>query len=105
MSAVNAAAPRVSRGYLDRIKQFPMLSAEEERELARRCRDHGDTAAADRLVTSHLRLVAKAAQKKLSSSCVVSRSSTDCRTNAICRQSSSIRSPAAWTCRSRTSCT
>jgi RNA polymerase sigma-32 factor len=64
MSAVNAeAALQVSRSYLDRIKQFPMLSAEEERELARRCRDHGDTAAADRLVTSHLRLVVTAAQR------------------------------------------
>jgi len=64
MSAVNPkAAPGASRGYLDRIKQFPMLSAEEEQELARRYRDYGDTAAADQLVTSHLRLVAKAAQR------------------------------------------
>jgi len=64
MSAVNAkAAPVAGRGYLDRIKRFPMLSAEQEQELARRYRDYGDAAAADQLVTSHLRLVAKAAQR------------------------------------------
>lgn len=54
---------RGSHGYLGKIKQFPMLSADEEQELARRYRDHGETAAADRLATSHLRLVVKIAQQ------------------------------------------
>jgi RNA polymerase sigma-32 factor len=57
------ATSHVSRDYLDRIKQYPMLSAEEEQELARRYRDHGDVAAVERLATSHLRLVAKVAQQ------------------------------------------
>ncbi len=47
--------------YLQEIRKFPMLSAEEETALARRWRDHGDVEAAHRLVTSHLRLVAKIA--------------------------------------------
>jgi RNA polymerase sigma-32 factor len=42
-------------------RRFPMLDAEEEYMLARRWREHGDTQAAHRLVTSHLRLVAKIA--------------------------------------------
>ena len=47
--------------YLHRIRSYPMLAADEEFRLARRWRDHEDAAAADRLVTSHLRLVAKIA--------------------------------------------
>jgi RNA polymerase sigma-32 factor len=47
--------------YLQEIRKFPMLSAEEEYMLAKRWRTHGDKAAAHRLVTSHLRLVAKMA--------------------------------------------
>src|SRR5258708_579174 len=47
--------------YLDNIRRVPMLDAEEEVVLARRCREHGDRDAAHRLVTSHLRLVAKLA--------------------------------------------
>lgn len=47
--------------YLQEIRKFPMLSAEEETALARRWRDQGDVEAAHRLVTSHLRLVAKIA--------------------------------------------
>jgi RNA polymerase sigma-32 factor len=47
--------------YLREIKKFPMLSAEEEFALACRWRDHHDVNAAHRLVTSHLRLVAKIA--------------------------------------------
>ena len=47
--------------YLQEIRKFPMLSAEEELELSRRWRDHEDMAAAHKLVTSHLRLVAKIA--------------------------------------------
>lgn len=47
--------------YLNEIKKFPMLSAEEEYTLANRLSIHGDTEAAHQLVTSHLRLVAKLA--------------------------------------------
>jgi RNA polymerase sigma-32 factor len=47
--------------YLRRIRLFPMLESEEEQDLARRWRDHGDVEAGHRLVTSHLRLVAKIA--------------------------------------------
>ena len=47
--------------YLQDIRKFPMLAPEEELSLSRAWRDNGDTAAAHRLVTSHLRLVAKIA--------------------------------------------
>ena len=47
--------------YLQEIKRFPILSAEEEYMLAKSFKEHGDTKAAHKLVTSHLRLVAKIA--------------------------------------------
>jgi RNA polymerase sigma-32 factor len=47
--------------YLDEIRRFPMLEPGEEYMLAKRWREHGDRDAAHRLVTSHLRLVAKIA--------------------------------------------
>lgn len=47
--------------YLQDIRKFPMLAPEEELDLSRRWRDKEDTEAAHRLVTSHLRLVAKIA--------------------------------------------
>jgi RNA polymerase sigma-32 factor len=47
--------------YLDEIRRFPMLEPNEEFMLAKRWREHGDRNAAHRLVTSHLRLVAKIA--------------------------------------------
>jgi RNA polymerase sigma-32 factor len=47
--------------YLQEIKKFPILTAEEEYMLAKRYKEHGDTDAAHKLVTSHLRLVAKIA--------------------------------------------
>ena len=47
--------------YLDEIRRFPMLEPQEEFILAKRWREHGDRVAAHRLVTSHLRLVAKIA--------------------------------------------
>ena len=50
----------VSR-YLREIRQFPLLAPEEEFMLAKRWREHDDSQAAHRLVTSHLRLVAKIA--------------------------------------------
>jgi RNA polymerase sigma-32 factor len=58
------AATLVSAGttrYLEEIRRFPMLEAEEECVLAKRWREHGDADAAHKLVTSHLRLVAKIA--------------------------------------------
>ena len=63
------AAPRIpaltSEGnlsrYLEEIRKFPMLEPDEEFMLAKRWTEHGDTEAAHRLVTSHLRLVAKIA--------------------------------------------
>jgi RNA polymerase sigma-32 factor len=51
------------RRYLQEIRNFPMLAEDEEYMLAKRYHEHGDTAAAHRLVTSHLRLVAKIAMK------------------------------------------
>ncbi len=47
--------------YLQEIRKFPMLSQDEEYILAKRWREHNDTDAAHKLVTSHLRLVAKIA--------------------------------------------
>jgi len=47
--------------YLAQIKKFPMLSAEEEYMLAKSWRDRGNLKSAQKLVTSHLRLVAKIA--------------------------------------------
>jgi RNA polymerase sigma-32 factor len=61
-SAVINVAPEgnLSR-YLQEIRKFPMLSPEEELALSKRWRDHQDMEAAHKLVTSHLRLVAKIA--------------------------------------------
>jgi RNA polymerase sigma-32 factor len=47
--------------YLEEIRRFPMLEPQEEYMLARSWREHGDRDAAHKLVTSHLRLVAKIA--------------------------------------------
>src|SRR5580693_4267484 len=47
--------------YLEEIRRFPMLKPQDEYMLAKRWREHGDRIAAHRLVTSHLRLVAKIA--------------------------------------------
>ena len=47
--------------YLAQIKKFPMLDAEEEYMLAKNWREHGNLQSAHKLVTSHLRLVAKIA--------------------------------------------
>ena len=49
--------------YLTQIRKFPILTQEEETAFARRWRNHGDREAAYRLVTSHLRLVAKIAMR------------------------------------------
>ncbi len=65
--AQKTSLPAVASGegglnrYLQEIRQFPMLQPEEEFMLAKRWKEHGDTAAAHKLITSHLRLVAKIA--------------------------------------------
>jgi RNA polymerase sigma-32 factor len=48
-------------GYLAKIKKFPMLSSKEEYMLAKNWKEKGDLKSAQKLVTSHLRLVAKIA--------------------------------------------
>ena len=59
--------PTISSGdggltrYLEEIRRFPMLEPQEEYMLAKRYAEHDDRKAAHRLVTSHLRLVAKIA--------------------------------------------
>jgi RNA polymerase sigma-32 factor len=60
MQAATLVSARTTR-YLEEIRRFPMLEAEEESLLAKRWREHGDADAAHKLVTSHLRLVAKIA--------------------------------------------
>jgi len=62
----NAKLPSIAiegslSSYLTQIKKFPMLSAEEEYMLAKSWKERGDLKAAQKLVTSHLRLVAKIA--------------------------------------------
>ena len=49
--------------YLTQIKKFPMLSPEEEYMLAKRWKKRGDLKSAQKLITSHLRLVAKIAMR------------------------------------------
>ncbi|MDC0398667.1 RNA polymerase sigma factor RpoH [Alphaproteobacteria bacterium] len=66
MASNIAVMPKISvegnlSRYLEEIQKFPMLQASEEYMLARSWRDHDDTEAAHKLVTSHLRLVAKIA--------------------------------------------
>ncbi len=62
--ATPGAIPNVTDGlgfYFAKIKQFPMLSEEDEFMLAKRWQEHQDPKAAEKLVSSHLRLVAKIA--------------------------------------------
>jgi RNA polymerase sigma-32 factor len=63
---MSAALPMISgesglARYLTQIRRFPMLAPEEEYMLAKRWREYQDPVAAKKLVTSHLRLVAKIA--------------------------------------------
>ena len=53
---------RALAAYLQKIRLYPLLSHAEEAALARRYRQSGDADAAEALVTSHLRLVAKVAK-------------------------------------------
>ena len=63
--AVNQLAVMTPEGglsrYLTEIRKFPMLTKDEEFMLAKRWKEHEDPEAAHRMVTSHLRLVAKIA--------------------------------------------
>ncbi len=60
--ALTAMSPEGSLSrYLAEIRKFPLLEQSEEYMLAKRFHEHGDTEAAEKLVTSHLRLVAKIA--------------------------------------------
>ena len=66
MARTLAALPAVSAEgglsrYLQEIRKFPMLEPQEEFMLAKSWREHGDRESAHKLVTSHLRLVAKIA--------------------------------------------
>src|SRR5690554_5737930 len=69
MSTATRASPRLPvltpesnlTRYLQEIRKFPMLEADQEYMLAKRWREHEDLDAAHQLVTSHLRLVAKIA--------------------------------------------
>jgi len=47
--------------YLDEIRKFPMLEPHEEFMLAKAWQEHADQEAAEKLITSHLRLVARIA--------------------------------------------
>ena len=47
--------------YLQRIRRYPMLTPEQETTFACEFRDNDDATAAEKLITSHLRLVAKIA--------------------------------------------
>ena len=58
---INVAPEGNLSRYLQEIRKFPMLTPDEELALSKRWRDHEDMAAAHKLVTSHLRLVAKIA--------------------------------------------
>lgn len=63
---VSEQVPSIGSGlthYLAQIRKFPVLTQEEETSFARRWRQNGDRDAAYRLVTSHLRLVAKIAMR------------------------------------------
>jgi RNA polymerase sigma-32 factor len=60
LPAIAAGEAGLSR-YLTEIRKFPMLAPDEEYMLAKRYKEHDDRQAAHKLVTSHLRLVAKIA--------------------------------------------
>ena len=66
-NAKTTSLPAIASGeaglqrYLQDIRQFPMLQPDEEYMLAKRWKEHGDAKAAQKLITSHLRLVAKIA--------------------------------------------
>jgi RNA polymerase sigma-32 factor len=60
---ISGPARSNSQGYTSAIKRYDMLEEEQEQQLARRWQEMGDRAAADALVTSHLRLAASVARR------------------------------------------
>jgi RNA polymerase sigma-32 factor len=60
-AAMPALQAEVGFSYLEQIRRYPLLEPQQEYMLARSWREHGDREAAHKLVTSHLRLVAKIA--------------------------------------------
>jgi len=62
MSLPTIASGGSLKAYLNEIQTFPLLERDEEFMLAKRYKEHQDPAAAHRMVTSHLRLVAKIAR-------------------------------------------
>jgi RNA polymerase sigma-32 factor len=54
---------KTGANYLDDVRRFAMLERDQEYQLAKRWREHGDHGAADQLITSHLRLAVKIAMK------------------------------------------
>ncbi len=60
LPTIQAGGPGLAR-YLDEIRRFPMLEPDEEYMLAKRWQEHTDSQSAHKLVTSHLRLVARIA--------------------------------------------
>ena len=60
LPSIAAGSGGLSR-YLEEIRRFPMLEPNEEYMLAKRWQEHEDSEAAHKLVTSHLRLVARIA--------------------------------------------
>ncbi len=67
MSTTTKALPTISSGtgglarYMQEIRKFPMLQPDEEYMLAKRWQEHADAQAAEKLITSHLRLVGRIA--------------------------------------------
>jgi RNA polymerase sigma-32 factor len=61
LGTINIAPEGNLSRYLQEIRKYPMLTAEEELNLSKAWRDNNDLDAAHKLVTSHLRLVAKIA--------------------------------------------
>lgn len=62
-SAKGLAKTDPLQAYLEEIRQYPLLSREEEQDLAKRYYESGDQAAAQKLVTSNLRFVVKIAKE------------------------------------------
>ena len=61
---MSTKAPKAGLGwYLDKIKSTPLLTAEQERQLARRIREHSDPVAREQMVQANLRLVVKIAKE------------------------------------------
>ncbi len=65
-TALQIAYPQLPIGsleaYIQRVNEIPMLSLEEEQDLAFRLKEHGDIQAAQKLVLSHIRYVVRVAQ-------------------------------------------